>query len=101
MDQPRELPLEILAELRTSVAHLATDVADMRQEFRTDVADMRLEFRTDVANMGQEFRTDVADMRQEFRTDIRRLDQRVFQLMLAQFATLAAALGSLVAALLS
>jgi hypothetical protein len=68
MEQRRELPLEVLAEVRTTVAHLATDVADMRQEFRTD---------------------------------IRRLDQRVFQLMLAQFATLAAALGSLVAALAS
>ena len=68
MEQPRELPLEVLAEVRVTVAHLATDVADMRQEFRTD---------------------------------IRRLDQRVFQLMLAQFATLAAALGSLVAALAS
>jgi hypothetical protein len=68
MEQPRELPLEVLAELRATVAHLSTDVADMRQEFRTD---------------------------------IRRLNQRVFQLMLAQFATLAAALGSLVAALLS
>jgi len=68
VEQPRELPLEVLAEVRTTVAHLVTDVADMRQEFRTD---------------------------------IRRLDQRVCQLMLAQFATLAAALGSLVAALLS
>ena len=68
MEQPRELPLEVLAEVRTTVGHLATDVADMRQESRTD---------------------------------IRRLDERVFQLMLAQFATLAAALGSLVAALLS
>ena len=68
MEQPRELPLEVLAEVRTTVGQLATDVADMRQEFRTD---------------------------------IRRLDERVFQLMLAQFATLAAALGSLVAALLS
>jgi hypothetical protein len=68
VEQPRELPLEVLAEVRTTVGHLATDVADMRQEFRTD---------------------------------IRRLDERVFQLMLAQFATLAAALGSLVAALLS
>ena len=68
MEQPRELALEVLAEVRTTVGHLATDVADMRQEFRTD---------------------------------IRRLDERVFQLMLAQFATLAAALGSLVAALLS
>jgi hypothetical protein len=68
VEQPREVPLEVLAEVRVTVAHLATDVADMRQEFRTD---------------------------------IRRLDQRVFQLMLAQFATLAAALGSLVAALAS
>ena len=68
MEQPRELALEVLAEVRTTVGHLATDVADMRQEFRTD---------------------------------IRRLDERVFQLMLSQFATLAAALGSLVAALLS
>ena len=40
-------------------------------------------------------------MRQEFRTVIRRLDERVFQLMLAQFATLAAALGAIVAALVS
>jgi len=68
VEQPRELPIEVLAEVRTTVAHLATDVADMRQEFRMD---------------------------------IRRLDQRVFQLLLAQFATLAAALGSLVAALAS
>jgi hypothetical protein len=68
VEQPRELPLEVLAEVRTTVGQLATDVADMRQEFRTD---------------------------------IRRLDERVFQLMLAQFATLAAALGSLVAGLLS
>jgi hypothetical protein len=68
VEQPRELPLEVLAEVRTTVGQLATDVADMRQEFRTD---------------------------------IRRLDEQVFQLMLAQFATLAAALGSLVAALLS
>ncbi|MDP9304337.1 MAG: hypothetical protein M3O92_07500 [Actinomycetota bacterium] len=65
MERPRELPLEVLGEVRAAVAHLATDVADMRQKFRTD---------------------------------IRRLDQRVFQLKLAQFATLAAALGSLVAA---
>jgi hypothetical protein len=68
VEQPRDVPLEVLAEVRVTVAHLAADVADMRQEFRTD---------------------------------IRRLDQRVFQLMLAQFATLAAALGSLVAALAS
>jgi hypothetical protein len=35
----------------------------------------------------------------EIRTDIRRLDDRIFQLMLLQFGTLATALSSLVAAL--
>jgi len=40
-------------------------------------------------------------MRQEFRTDIRRLDDRIFKLMLLQFGTLATALSSLVAALVS
>lgn len=37
----------------------------------------------------------------ELRQDVRRLDGRLFQLLLAQLATLAAALGSLVAALVS
>jgi len=37
----------------------------------------------------------------ELRQDVRRLDGRLFQLLLAQLATLAAALGSLVAALAS
>lgn len=42
---------------------------------------------------------DVADLRQEFREDIRRLDGRFFQFMLMQIATLATALGALVATL--
>jgi hypothetical protein len=37
----------------------------------------------------------------ELRQDVRRLDDRLFQLLLAQLATLAAAVGSLVAALVS
>jgi uncharacterized coiled-coil protein SlyX len=37
----------------------------------------------------------------ELRQDVRRLDGRLFQLLLAQLATLAAALGSLVATLAS
>jgi hypothetical protein len=44
---------------------------------------------------------EVSDMRQEFRTDIRRLDDRIFKLMLLQFGTLATALSSLVAAVIS
>jgi hypothetical protein len=40
-------------------------------------------------------------LRQEFRTDIRRLDDRIFQLMLLQLGTLATALASLVAAIVS
>jgi len=59
---------EELAEVRATVVHLASDMADMRQEFRTD---------------------------------IRRLDDRFFQLMLVQLGTLATALASLLAALLS
>ena len=45
--------------------------------------------------------SELADVRQEFRTDIRRLDDRIFQLMLLQLGTLATALASLVAALVS
>jgi hypothetical protein len=56
------------AELRTSLTHLASEVADLRQEFRTDV---------------------------------RRLDDRIFQLMLLQLGTLATALASLVVAAVS
>jgi hypothetical protein len=44
---------------------------------------------------------EVAELRQEFRTDIRRLDDRIFQLMLLTLATLATALASLVTALVS
>jgi hypothetical protein len=44
---------------------------------------------------------DLTELRQEFRSDIRRLDERIFQLMLLQLGTLATALASLVAALAS
>jgi hypothetical protein len=71
VEQPRDVPLELViglreevAELRASLRHLAGDVADLRQEFRAD---------------------------------IRRLDNRTFKLMLLQLGTLAAALASLVA----
>jgi hypothetical protein len=40
----------------------------------------------------------VADLRQEVRSDIRRLDDRIFQLMLLQLGTLATALAALVTA---
>ena len=45
--------------------------------------------------------SELADVRLEFRTDIRRLDDRIFQLMLLQLGTLATALASLVAALVT
>ncbi|HEX6663070.1 MAG TPA: hypothetical protein VF025_05305 [Gaiellaceae bacterium] len=56
------------AELRATVAHLASQMSDLRQEFRTDV---------------------------------RRLDDRIFQLMLLQIGTLATALASLAVVLVS
>jgi hypothetical protein len=44
---------------------------------------------------------DTSELRSEFRSDIRRLDDRIFQVLLIQLATLATALGSLVAALVT
>ena len=44
---------------------------------------------------------DVTDLRSEFRSDIRHLDDRIFQVLVIQLATLATALGSLVAALVT
>jgi hypothetical protein len=44
---------------------------------------------------------DTSELRSEFRNDIRRLDDRIFQVLLIQLATLATALGSLVAALVT
>jgi hypothetical protein len=71
MEQPRDLPLELLiglreemAELRATVTHQSADLVEVKQ-------------------------------------DIRRLDGRIFQLMLVQLATLATALGSLATALLA
>jgi hypothetical protein len=75
VERPQDLPLGVLTDLRTSVARLETTVAHLA--------------------------SDTAEMRQEFRTDIRRLDERVFRVLLLQFATLAAALGALVTALVS
>jgi hypothetical protein len=53
--------------------------------------------RTGLSHLAAEF----TDLRQEVRTDIRRLDDRIFQLMLLQLATLATGLVSLVVALIS
>ena len=39
----------------------------------------------------------VSEMRQEFRGDVRRLDDRIFKLMLLTLATLATAIATLVA----
>ena len=70
MEQPRD-PLELVmslreqtAEFRATVAHLSSDMAEVKQ-------------------------------------DLRRLDDRLFQLMLLQLGTLATALASLVAGLAS
>ena len=56
-----------------------------------------VELRTAVVHMASE----MSGMRHEFRTDIRRLDDRLFRMLLVQFATLAAALAALIANLVS
>lgn len=60
---------------------------------RSELAD----FRATVSQLASE----IGDMRQEFRTDIRRLDDRLFQLMLLQLGTIATALVGIVVALVS
>jgi hypothetical protein len=75
VEQSRDVPLEFVIGLREEVAGLRTAVSDLRAGF--------------------------ADFRQEVRADIRRLDDRLFQLMLLQLGTLATALAALVAAVVS
>jgi hypothetical protein len=71
VEQPRDLPLDVLiglreetTEVRATVRHLVTDVVEVKH-------------------------------------DLRRLGDRVFQLLLVQFATLITALASLATALLT
>jgi hypothetical protein len=74
VEQPRNVPLDLFLALRDDVADLRTAVAELR---------------TNVTHLTAEM--------VEVKQDIRRLDGRVFQLMLAQLATLGTALASLVA----
>jgi hypothetical protein len=74
--RPFELIVEVregLVELRTRVGHMEAEVGELRKDVRSELG--------------------------ELRHDIRRLDARVFQLLLAQLATLATAMGALVATL--
>ena len=71
MEHPRD-PFELVIGLREEMA----------------------EFRVTVGHLAAQ----VADLRQEFRGDVRRLDDRIFQLMLLQLGTLATALAALVTA---
>ncbi len=73
MEQPSDVPLNLVIGLREDVAGLRATVTHLAGE--------------------------LADFKQEVRADIRRLDNRIFQLMLAQLATLGTALASLVATL--
>jgi hypothetical protein len=73
VDQPRDVPLELVIGLRADVAELRATVTHLAAE--------------------------MADLRHEVRGDIRRLDNGIFQLTLAQLATLGTALASLVAAI--
>jgi hypothetical protein len=75
VERPQEIPLELVLGLREDMAELRVMVAGLASE--------------------------MADLRQEFRTDFRRLDDRIFQLMLLQIGTLATALAGLVTAIVS
>ena len=74
MEHPRD-PFELLLGVREELAELRVTVGHVAAQ--------------------------VGDLRQEFRSDIRRLDDRIFQLMLLQLGTLATALAALVTAVVS
>jgi hypothetical protein len=65
------------------------DPFDLVAGLREDVAELRVGSAHLSSDMG------------EVKQDLRRLDDRIFQVLLIQLATLATALGSLVAALVS
>jgi hypothetical protein len=71
VESPRDVPLELVIGMREEIAELRATVTHLA--------------------------TDLVEVKQ----DIRRLDNRIFQLMLVQVATLATALGSLATALLA
>ena len=66
------------------------DPLDLVVGLREEMAELRVTV--------DHFGAQVADLRQEVRSDIRRLDDRIFQLMLLQLGTLATALAALVSA---
>jgi hypothetical protein len=69
MEQARDVPLELVIGLREELAELRATVSHLSDGFV------------------------------EIKQDLRRLDDRIFQLMLLQLGTLATALASLVATL--
>jgi hypothetical protein len=71
VEQPREFPLAVLMSLREEAAQTRATVQHL------------------VADLG------------EVKQDLRRLDDRIFQVLLVQFGTLAAALGAVAAALVA
>jgi hypothetical protein len=66
-------------------------------EFVIGLREELAEIRATVSHMA----ADIGDLRQEFRTDIRRLDERIFQLVLLQLGTLVTALAALLTAVVT
>ena len=56
----------VTSVLRGEMAELRTEMADLRTELRTEMADLRTEVRTGAASL----RTEMADLRTELRTEI-------------------------------
>jgi len=74
-DQKNALKADLLLELATKadIANLRTEIADLRTELkgdiasvRTEIADLRTELKGDIADLRTELKGDIADLRQEF-----------------------------------
>jgi uncharacterized protein (DUF3084 family) len=129
MEEPRDLPHELLLAMHRELTGIRTELTDVRTELtgvrtdltdaRTDLTDVRTEL-TDVRTDLTDVRTDLTDVRTdltEFRAetraglghlsgdvvqlrhDVQRIDGRVDQLFLIQSATLATIVAALVTVL--
>jgi hypothetical protein len=61
------------ALLRTELAEVRTEIADLRTELKTEIADLRTELKTDIA----ELRIDLEKLRADVKTDVESVSTEV------------------------
>ena len=58
------------ANLRTEIAEVRIEVADLKTELTSDIAGLRAEFKGDISDLRAELKGDMADLRAELKGDM-------------------------------